>query len=248
MIRQRGGRAHKTARHIAKATEEPDSSPQIFIRPRKQDEPVAFEKRLPLYNEKREPLCFNCQQYGHIGRDCNKADRRLQKKCTNCESKEHNSEECEMRWQEVNIIKTKIPSTRPTCEHAALINDKYVLQGFIDSGSKCSIIRKSAAEFCQLSVQKSNIKLVGFGSEGVGTKILGTSRAKVEVNKAAVELTLFIVNDSAMSHDLLIGETFLNNTLVAFVKIEDKFDIGRADRGPFTSVKLPVNEQVQQPA
>jgi hypothetical protein len=51
-----------------------------------------------------------------------------------------------------------------------------------------------------------------------------------------------------MSHDLLIGETFLNNKLVAFVKVEDKFVIGRADREPFTRVKLPVNEQVQQPA
>jgi hypothetical protein len=239
---------HKRVPDTAKATEEPESPPQIFIRPREQDEPVAFEKRLPPYNEKIEPLCFNCQQYGHIGRDCNEADRRLQKKCTNCEGEEHNSEECAMRRQEVNIIKTKIPSTRATFEHAALINDKYVLQGFIDSGSQCSIIRKSAAEFCQLSVKKSNIKLVGFGSEGVGTNILGTSRAKVEVNKAAVELTLFVVNDSAMSHDLLIGETFLNNKLVAFVKIEDKFVIGRADREPFNSVKLPFNEQVQQPA
>jgi hypothetical protein len=248
MIRQRGGRAHKSARPTAKVTEEPESPPQIFIRHREQEKYAEFEKRLPAYNEKREPLCFNCQKYGHIGRYCNEADRRLPKKCTNCESEEHNSEECAMRQQEVNIIKTKIPSTRATFEHAALINDKYVLQGFIDSGSKCSIIRKSAAEFCQLSVQKSNIELVGFGSERVGTKILGTTRAKVEVNKAAVELTLFVVKDSAMSHDLLIGETFLNDKLVAFVKIEDKFVIGRADREPFTRVKLPVNEQVQQPA
>jgi hypothetical protein len=137
---------------------------------------------------------------------------------------------------------------RVRLENAALINDKYVLQGFMDSGSKCSIIRKSAAGFCQLSVQKSSIELVGFGSGGVGTKILGTSRAKIEVNKAAVELTLFVVNDSAMLHDMLIGETFLNDKLVAFVKIEDKFVIGRADREPLTSVKLPVNEQVQHPA
>jgi hypothetical protein len=192
-------------------------------------------------------LCFNCQQYGHIGRYCNEADRRLQKKCTNGEIEEHNSEQSAMRQHEVNIIKTNILSTPATFEHAALINDNYELQGFIDSVSKCSIIRKSTAEFCQLSVQKSNIKLVGFGSEGVGTKILGTSRAKVEVNKAAVELTLFVVNDSAMSHDLLIAETFLNNKLVAFVKIEDKFVIGRADRAPFNSDKLQVNEQVQQP-
>jgi hypothetical protein len=57
-----------------------------------------------------------------------------------------------------------------------------------------------------------------------------TSRAKVEVNEAAVEITLFVVNDSAMSRDLLIGETFLNNKLVAFVNIENKFVIGLADR------------------
>jgi hypothetical protein len=69
---------------------------------------------------------------------------------------------------------------------------------------------------------------------------------KIEVNKAAVELTLFVVHDSAMSHDLLIGETFLSNKLVAFVKIEDRFVIGQVERELFTSVKLLVNEQVQQ--
>jgi hypothetical protein len=89
---------------------------------------------------------------------------------------------------------------------SVLINDKYALQGFIDSGSKCSIIRKSAAEFCQLPVQKSNIELVGFGSEGVGTKVIGTSTAKIVIDGAEVEVTLIIVNDSSLPHDLLISE------------------------------------------
>jgi hypothetical protein len=51
-----------------------------------------------------------------------------------------------------------------------------------------------------------------------------------------------------MSHELLIGETFFSHKLVAFVRVEDKFVVGRADREPFTSFKLLVNEQVQQPA
>jgi hypothetical protein len=147
MISQRVGRAQKSAQPTAKVMEEPESPLHVFIRPREEDKPAEFEKRLPAYNEKREPLCFNCQKYGHIGRECKEADRRLQKMCTNCESEEHKGEECAMRQQEVNTIKTKIPSTRATFEKPALINDKYVLQGFIDSGSKCSIIRKSAAEF-----------------------------------------------------------------------------------------------------
>jgi hypothetical protein len=117
-----------------------------------------------------------------------------------------------------------------------------------DSLINCSILWKSAAEFCQLSVQKFNIELLGFGSKGVGPKILGTSRAMIEFNKAAVELTLFVVKDSAMSHNLIIGESFFNHKLVAFATIEDKCIVGRADREPFASVKLPVNEQVQQPA
>jgi adenylate kinase family enzyme len=62
MIRQRGGRAYKSARPTAKVTEEPESPPQILIKPREQDKPADFGKRLQAYNEKREPLCFNCQQ------------------------------------------------------------------------------------------------------------------------------------------------------------------------------------------
>jgi hypothetical protein len=42
--------------------------------------------------------------------------------------------------------------------------------------------------------------------------------------------------------------TFLCHKLVGFVKIGDKFVIGRADRKLFASVNLPANEQVQLPA
>jgi hypothetical protein len=97
MTSQRGGRAHMSGRPTSNVTEELESPSQIFIKPREQEKSVEFEKWPPTCKEKREPLCFNCQKYDHIGRGCNEAYRRLQKMCTNCKSEEHNSEECAMR-------------------------------------------------------------------------------------------------------------------------------------------------------
>jgi hypothetical protein len=92
--------------------------------------------------------------------------------------------------QESNNIETKISSNLVTFENPVLINDKYALQGFINYGSNRSVIRKSAADFCQLPVQKSNIELVGFGPDEVGTKIIGMSIARLVIDETEVESLL----------------------------------------------------------
>jgi hypothetical protein len=163
-------------------------------------------------------------------------------KCTNCQRLGHTKEKCtnskEENKQQVNTVKVPFAATHVTFEKPVLINDKYVLRGLVDSGSVCIIKRKSAAEVCQLQVRESNLELVGFGSEGVGTKILGTSTAKLAIDGVDVEVSLIIANDSSLSHDLLIVESFLCHELVAFIKLGDKLIIGRADQKPFLGLLI----------
>jgi hypothetical protein len=56
---------------------------------------------------------------------------------------------------------------------------------------------------------------------------------------ADVEESLIIANDSSLSHDLLIGESFLCHELVTFIELGDKFIVGRADQKPFLGLELP---------
>jgi hypothetical protein len=199
-----------------------------------------FKEGLPPYNDKLEPLCFRCQIYGHYRSECPREKRPL--KCLNCQGLGHTKDKCPKKQSEgqkqVNAVSSSM-ANKITFEKPVLVNDTYALSGLVDSGSTCSIIRKSAAAVCQLQPTETTTELYGFGSEGVGTKTLGKCNVKVEVDGIILIVPLYATNDASLSHDLLIGNSFLDHKEVAFVKLGDKFHIGKADQEPFVSIELP---------
>ncbi|KAF4525385.1 hypothetical protein B566_EDAN013236 [Ephemera danica] len=233
--------ARKKDSEVLTAQPRRSGAPEEFRRSREEKSLPEPNKRLPAYNDKSKPLCFKCNTYGHYQGVCTKDAP--QQKCYNCKQVGHKKFKCPVK----NKIEHKLhvisvhDSTTPqsTFEKPVLVNDKYLLRGLIDSGATCSIIRKSAAQVFQLKSTDCNVELVGFGSEGMGTKPLGTCRANLTIDGVAVEVQLFVTNDTSLSHDLLIGNSFLGHQEVAFLKLGDKFVVGRADQAPFVGIELP---------
>lgn len=76
-----------------------------------------------------KPVCFNCQQEGHIAKDCpnpaKPGDRRRQL-CSHCNKPNHSAEKCVARLQELvaKLQADKKPNTPPTAAHASVQEEK----------------------------------------------------------------------------------------------------------------------------
>ncbi|KAF4530047.1 hypothetical protein B566_EDAN018296 [Ephemera danica] len=116
----------------------------------------------------------------------------------------------------------QMDSTRRSQALSVEVNGHW-LRGLIDSGATCCLIRQSAAIVCQLQQVKSDALLVGFGSDRTPTPAQGACTASISVDGTTAEVCIYIVADMSLTHDIIVGETFLGQQHVAMIKLGDRF-------------------------
>lgn len=181
---------------------------------------MQYQNR-PIKREKlsKNIRCFNCGE-NHLARDCIK--RRLQ--CMLCKRLGHSAAQCQKKKnkQSINEI-TSGENKENMFNKTALING-HKIKCLLDSGSECSVMRISVARRIHLDVQNKNVTVLKcFMGYMVSSNL--KVRVCLTIEEARVDVTLIILEDHLLKHDLIVGRDFMTNENVIMVKNKNKLSL-----------------------
>lgn len=182
--------------------------------------------KLPLRNEKNEPLCFNCSKYGHVSRYCLKPKK---PKCTKCGKFGHEVSTCT-----TNPVNKDSPLVSLTSLTPNKVNEKYFfdalvnkipVKSYVDTGSQLCLMRRSDAEDQGLKIEslRNDIEVRGYGDGKLLP--LGIVTVQLQVDQATSQVPIHIVPDDAQNISLIIGQPFIEQQHIVLVKRGDTVHI-----------------------
>ncbi|CAB3262121.1 unnamed protein product, partial [Arctia plantaginis] len=179
-------------------------------------------KTLKLHNN-ASIVCFNCNEPGHYSSKCTKKIL----KCNICSKLGHLSVNCPRlpsdHANNINEPKEKMVmciETNNFNDNKYLMNLKLngvVVQGYVDLGSQCTLIRHSEAVARGISWTDSNLPTM----RGIGESIvvpLGVANVIVEIQGIVEEVRAYVVNDSVIKYSVLIGHSFTEKPGIVITK------------------------------
>ncbi|GBL96012.1 hypothetical protein AVEN_220421-1 [Araneus ventricosus] len=199
----------------------------------KDDSAITTNGNKKLYsithNERGEPKCFNCSNFGNIARNCSLPKSVLT--CRECNKTGHKAINCVAK--EKNHSSDESLSVRRVGEKSeasnsflkkAKINNYDNVQALIDTGSSCCLLKISIARTLKLKLERAVNKIYGFGNQKMSALIsIGRIKAVIEVDNVKAEnISIYVVSDDAQSVDLIIGRTWLDLPHIAYTKIGKK--------------------------
>ncbi|GBM01082.1 hypothetical protein AVEN_136634-1 [Araneus ventricosus] len=203
----------------------------------KDDSAFTTNEKKKLYgithNERGEPKCFHCSNFGHIARNCLlpksvltcREGNETGLKIINCVAKEtnHASEES----LSVRLVGDNSDDSNSFLKKAKINNCDNV-QASIDTGNSCCLLKISVAQKLKLKFERAVNKIYGFGNQKMhALTSIGRIKADIEVDNVKAEtISIYVVPDDAQSVDLIIGRTWLDLPHIAYTKIGERVHIG----------------------
>ncbi|GBM56769.1 hypothetical protein AVEN_271216-1 [Araneus ventricosus] len=219
----------------------------------KDDSAFTTNEKKKLYgithNERGEPKCFHCSNFGHIARNCSlpksvltcREGNETGLKIINCVAKEtnHASEES----LSVRLVGENSDESNSFVKKAKINNCDNV-QALIDTGSSCCLLKISVVQKHKLKFERDVNKLYGFGNQKTpALTSIGRINADIEVDSVKAEnISIYVVPDDAQSVDLIIGRTWLDLPHIAYTKIGERVHIGYREDELFRN--FPIDEKV----
>ncbi|GBL87331.1 hypothetical protein AVEN_270578-1 [Araneus ventricosus] len=200
-------------------------------------------------NERGEPKCFNCSNFGHIARNCSlpksvlicRVGNETGHKIINCVAKEknHSSEE----RLSVRLVGENSGESNSFLKKAKIYNCDNV-QALIDTGSSCCLLKISVAQKLKLKFERAANKIYGFGNQKMPALTpIGRIKADIEVDNVKAEnISIYVVPDDAQSVNLIIGRTWLDLPHISYTKIGKRIHIGYSEDELFRN--FPIDEKV----
>ncbi|XP_046407908.1 uncharacterized protein LOC124172512 [Ischnura elegans] len=184
----------------------------------------------------REMRCFNCNEGGHLARECVKRPKMV---CYSCGKEGHMARQCPRatprREEGRNIRRILQDHTNLKDEYYKRVKiDGKTVAGFVDLGSDCVTLTESAAESLGMTYLRNGVPKVlkGFG-RGV-CRPSGTKETLLEIDGIKIDVEILIVPDEAQEEDLIIGRSALDRDGITIVKTTGKLEItsdGSAGKG-----------------
>ncbi|GBM79992.1 hypothetical protein AVEN_108644-1 [Araneus ventricosus] len=219
----------------------------------KDDSDFTTNEKKKLYgithNERDEPKCFHCSNFGHIARSCSmpksvlicREGNETGHKIINCVAKEtnHASEES----LSVRLVGENSDESNSFLKKAKINNCDNV-QALIDTGSSCCLLKISVAQKLKLKFERAVNKIYGFVNQKMpALTSIGKIKANIEVHSVKAEnISIYVVPDDAPSVDLIIGWTWLHLPHIAYTKIGERVHIGCREDELFRN--FPIDEKV----
>ena len=114
-----------------------------------------------IRNDKGEPKCFSCNEFGHISKDCIYP-------CKKCGERGHVKKNCpknsEPRRENLNVYATKESVAPDKYLREGKINNQTV-SALIDTGSSSCLMKSTVAKRLGLNVSQCKKDLYSFGSQ-----------------------------------------------------------------------------------
>ncbi|GBM88110.1 hypothetical protein AVEN_17092-1, partial [Araneus ventricosus] len=219
----------------------------------KDDSAFTTNEKKKLYgitqNERGEPRCFHCSNFGHIARNCSlpksvlicREGNETGHKIINCVAKKtnHASEES----LSVRLVGENSDESNSFLKKAKINNCDNV-QALIDTESSCCLLKISVAQKLKMKFERAVNKIYGFGNQKMpALTSIGRIKADIEVDNVKDEgISVYLVPDDAHSVDLIIGRTWLNLPHIAHTKIGIRVHIGYQEDELFRN--FPIDEKV----
>jgi len=166
---------------------------------------------------RKGPRCYNCQQYGHIAKNCNSAiesDPKAKPKLAVASKKVENQVSTGKPSNGNYLVSSRAQEqTVSSCSDSCVVRfDDSCVKALIDTGASRSLIKHQLVERLGKPIytaQNANIKLYGIGGE---ERALGVTTCEVEIDSCKFEdVELIVVNNSCISdYDALIGTDIID--------------------------------------
>ncbi|UYV70463.1 K02A2.6-like, partial [Cordylochernes scorpioides] len=179
-----------------------------------------------IRNDKGEPKCFNCNQFGHIARDCPAPRTTLT--CRGCGQTGHKERNCTRPKEGLKVANLEVEGLETVPPDVYLkdvkIDNKETVKAMIDTGSSSCLMRESVARRISVDIEPDSTSLYGIGNQTApAARTVGKTTVDLEIDGiVGREITVFIVNDDAQPYDLLIGRTWTDLPYVSFARIDGR--------------------------
>ncbi|GBO09017.1 hypothetical protein AVEN_163739-1, partial [Araneus ventricosus] len=219
----------------------------------KDDSAFTTNEKKRLYgithNDRCEPKCFHCSNFGHIARNCSlpksvltcREGNETGLKFINCVAKEtnHASEES----LSVRLVGENSGESNSFLKKAK-INKCDNVQALIDTGSSCCLLKISVAQKLKLKFERAANKIYGFRTQKMpALTSIGRIKADIEVDNVKAEnISIYVVPDDMQSVDLIVGRTWIDLPHIAYTKIGKRVHIGYREDELFRN--FPNDEKV----
>ncbi|UYV81352.1 hypothetical protein LAZ67_20000902, partial [Cordylochernes scorpioides] len=176
-----------------------------------------------IRNDKGEPKCFNCNQFGHIARDCPAPRTTLT--CRGCGQTGHKERNCTRPKEGLKVANLEVEGLETVPPDVYLkdvkIDNKETVKAMIDTGSSSCLMRESVARRISVDIEPDSTSLYGIGNQTApAARTVGKTTVDLEIDGiVGKEIAVFIVNDDAQPYDLLIGRTWTDLPYVSFARI-----------------------------
>ncbi|CAK9806275.1 Retrovirus-related Pol polyprotein from transposon 297 [Anthophora plagiata] len=175
--------------------------------------------------------CYTCDESGHIARMCPKkprTDRRTSPSrspprriitCTYCSKRGHEEANC---WAKERAARKNQSNVCFSMDHKLtpiILRDTLVRESLIDSGATCSLVKEEVAKRANCAINPFVTTVRGLSDSSATT--VGSTTTVIQAEGLSVELDLFVVPDSAIPYDLIIGKNVLAAGGIKIVTDED---------------------------
>jgi len=168
---------------------------------------------------KKEIVCYNCGEKGHLSSGCNNKEKG--RKCFKCNKFGHISKNCPQGDKSVEECK---PNARVLSEHNNMTSKVVSIKNqncvaLFDTDSKYNILREDIYDELPLpKLKECSVYLIGFGKNRNANKIkpIGQCKQAVRIDSSAYELNFFIVPLDCMDTRMIIGEELCLQAEISF--------------------------------
>lgn len=175
----------------------------VAKQPARNDRPDRTKKLGPVRDGTRSKRCFNCGSKLHLSEEC--PDKGKGPRCFNCNEFGHVATRCSLtRVEKKEKVRCDALGSKDKKTYKPVKILGREILAVLDSGSDLHLVRSSC--YVKLGAPELELKTIPFDGVGaVNQRTLGRFNTEIEIDNIKFKFDFDVVPDQFLGHDLLIG-------------------------------------------